>query len=71
MPNTNCLQGIRCPQCKHENGFYIDASINAYVTDNGAEPAESTDYYWDENSSITCSECDHQGKVAQFREVTP
>jgi hypothetical protein len=28
MPNTNCLEGIRCPRCRYESEFYISCSCN-------------------------------------------
>jgi DNA-directed RNA polymerase subunit RPC12/RpoP len=27
MPNTNCLEGIRCPKCGHEDAFKIEAKV--------------------------------------------
>jgi len=65
MANTNCLQGIHCPECQHDAGFYIDASVLAFVTDDGAEPANGN-FDWDGDSAITCAECDHSGTVREF-----
>lgn len=65
MPNTNCLKNIHCPKCLAEDEFYIDASVLAVVTDDGAEPADGS-FCWDESSLIECSECGHSGTVAEF-----
>jgi hypothetical protein len=63
--NINCLENIRCPECRHAAGFYIDASVLAFVTDDGAEPANGN-FNWEDDSPITCPECDHSGTVRDF-----
>ena len=35
MPNTNCLEGIRCTKCGHEDSFKIKATVLVLVTDEG------------------------------------
>ena len=66
MTNKNCLEGIRCPQCGHEDAFRIEAQITVYVTDDGTED-EGGHYAWDGESPCRCAECGHAGKIADFR----
>jgi hypothetical protein len=65
MANINCLENIKCPECGDDGGFYIDASVLAFVTDDGAEPANGN-FDWDAASMITCAACEHSGTVGQF-----
>jgi hypothetical protein len=66
MTNNNCLEGIRCPNCGHEDGFRIDAQITVYVTDDGTED-EGGHYAWDGESPCRCAECNHAGRIKDFR----
>ena len=63
--NTNCLENIKCPECLHEDGFFIHSSVRAFVTDDGAEPANGN-FGWDVRSTIVCAECDHEGTGGEF-----
>ncbi|MBI1347071.1 hypothetical protein GC163_12365 [bacterium] len=65
MTNTNCLEGIRCPQCGQENRFKITALITCVVTDSGSEPVG--DHDWDDESGTQCPECGFTGKLKGFR----
>ena len=66
MGNENCLAGVKCPKCGNEGKFFIHASAEFEVTDDG------TDLYsgvgWDENSCIRCADCGHNGRVSDFTE---
>ena len=62
--NTNCLQGIRCPECRNDSSFHISAFVTAEVTDDGA--SASGDMEWDGESPIRCSACEHSGTVNEF-----
>lgn len=64
MANTNILEGIQCPKCKHEDSFKICAAIWCDVTDEGSEV--EGDHEWDEESLIHCGSCGHGGTVNQF-----
>jgi len=63
--NSNCLENIQCPHCGNASRFKIVALVTADVCDDGAE--FHGDAEWDDNSPITCPECDRSGKVADFR----
>lgn len=64
MPNHNCLEGIRCPNCGHEDRFNIEVRCFAEFTDDDCETYGDNE--WDEKSSIQCYECDHQGIIEEF-----
>ena len=65
MTNSNCLEGVRCPQCGQEKRFLITATITCDVTDDGSEPIG--DHYWDGDSFTRCPECEHEGRLKEFR----
>jgi hypothetical protein len=65
MVNTNCLEGIRCPNCGQEDRFHINAVITCLVTDAGSEPVG--DHYWDLTSFTYCPECEYQGTLKHFK----
>jgi hypothetical protein len=56
--NTNCLRGMRCPKCGHNDSLNIEATCIFRVTADGME-LENT-------SSCECPNCAHQGTVADF-----
>jgi hypothetical protein len=49
MTNTNCPEGIRCPECGYEDGFYVEAIVTLLVSDDGTED-RGGDHFWDEES---------------------
>jgi hypothetical protein len=65
MPNTNCLEGIRCPDCGNEEAFYIESTAVMYVTDDGAEARG--DISWNDDSHAQCATCERGGKLADFK----
>ena len=64
MPNTNCLEGIRCPKCGHEDSFKIEATVVALVTDEGTE--DFGDVEWDEDHYCECDDCHYFGTIKDF-----
>jgi hypothetical protein len=67
MTNTNCLAGIKCPECGYEDRFFICAPITADVTDDGSEIAKNRgDFEWDSDSRIECHDCGATGTVGRF-----
>jgi hypothetical protein len=65
--NTNCLEGIRCPKCGHEDDFLIRCEVTCLVTDESADAADNCGgYEWDENSGTTCRDCGHQDILDEF-----
>jgi hypothetical protein len=67
MTNENCLQGLKCPQCGNEDRLLITATIQADVTDGGAEPAEGSDMHWGDDSLTICPMCDRDGPLTDYR----
>jgi hypothetical protein len=64
MTNKNCLEGIRCPECGHEDGVLIAATIYVHVTDEGTE--EGGDTEWTDASYCECAGCKHAATVKDF-----
>lgn len=62
--NSNCLEGIACPECKSQEPFFIVVQMTVQVWDDGTEPGG--DSVWDDESLITCCACGHYGKVKEF-----
>ena len=63
--NTNCLEGVECPKCGHEDKFFVYAKILVEVTDDGTEDAQG-DYEWDSGTYCECGECKHSGTLSDF-----
>lgn len=65
MPNTNCLEGIRCPKCGHEDSFKVEATVLVRVEDQGvtddlSESQFNADHYCE------CDNCHHSGTIKDF-----
>ncbi len=65
MTNTNCLEGIACPQCGAEDAFTIVASVEVLVRDDGTED-QGGDYIWSDDHPCRCVGCGHHGQVRDF-----
>lgn len=70
MPNTNVLEGMRCPKCGSEEPFRINISMDAEVSDNGTDVNSHMDIEWEDGSRCECLACDHVGSVREF-EIDP
>lgn len=69
MSNSNCLSGMRCPECGSIEPFTIAIVKHLPVYDAGVDPyGEESDNHWDNSSYCRCNECDFDGIVADFRE---
>lgn len=64
MANTNCLEGIRCPKCLHEDGFKISGWCVFDVTDECS--SADGDHEWDSESNCTCNECEYSADFSRF-----
>lgn len=67
MPNTNCLEGIRCPKCGQDERFEIVAEVTLSVTDNGSQTLDGN-HYWDREANCSCPECEYNATVDHFTE---
>jgi len=65
MPNTNCLEGMKCPKCGQENSLKIEATCIFTVTDDGTED-EGNGHEWGDTNYCECPDCEHHGTVADF-----
>lgn len=64
--NTNCLAGMRCPECGSYEPFIIEVYGRAEVWDDGIE--EITDTEWDSDYSCICKRCGCARSVHEFRD---
>ncbi|MBE0626417.1 MAG: hypothetical protein IH606_16575 [Burkholderiales bacterium] len=67
-PNENCLEGMRCPQCKSFGPFLISADVLLSVSDDGAVLDDFANMEWEDSNDCRCPACDHEGVVSDFRE---
>lgn len=65
--NSNCLEGIRCPQCGHTEHFFITGTSLFEVYDDGTEGHEDVEWTGD---YIRCFNCNRTGKLEEFRAMT-
>lgn len=68
MANTNCLEGVACPNCGQDERFEISARVWATVTDDGTED-QGGDYEWTDADPCVCTKCDFRGVLGQFSEA--
>lgn len=68
MANTNCLEGIKCPDCGNEDTFLIAGKSMFTVTDDGTE--DHGDVEWDEDSYAECTECRRSGTLKDFEQAS-
>ena len=69
ISNTNCLEGIKCPNCGSEGPFIIEVRTQVMMHDDGSEDYNG-DIHWDDNSYMRCFECDEDGPAKHFRTTT-
>lgn len=67
-PNTNCLEGKRCPECGSYGPFEVVISKRVMLYDNGTESAEDDTTEYDDDSRTICCSCRHGGKFGDFDE---
>lgn len=67
-PNSNCLEGMQCVNCKSYGPFRIEITTVMIVHDDGVGESVS-DTEWNDESFCQCSECDNAGPVSTFREA--
>lgn len=62
--NTNCLEGMACPECGYTERFKIIALTTATIADDGCEDHEDLEY--DERARCECVSCGHVATVGVF-----
>jgi hypothetical protein len=63
--HTNCMEGLRCPSCKQEDGLRIECIVVCKVTNDGIAPSGDLDFT--DGSWCHCPACEHEGTVKDFR----
>ena len=66
--NINCLKGIQCPKCGSEGPFVIEVTTTVLMSDDGWDEHVS-DTIWEDTSYCRCVDCDHVGKVVDFKQA--
>ena len=62
------FQDLSCPRCGQTKHFHVDVTATAYLDECGA--SVEGDYYWDDESCITCLGCKVEGIVFEFVKPT-
>lgn len=65
-PNTNCLEGMKCPECGSYGPFDIVGTSLFSVHDDGTDG--HGDVEWDDESLTMCPTCNKVGKLQDFRD---
>lgn len=64
--NTNCLEGLACPECGQADRLHISVTGMVEMTDDGFDGFLG-DTEWDDTSYAVCPECEFRGTVREFR----
>lgn len=65
--NTNCLQGMKCPECGSLEPFDIVATTVVSMWDEGSEDAKG--FEWGDTNYCTCTSCEHHALVSEFQQA--
>lgn len=67
-PNSNCLEGMSCPDCGQHYRFKVVGRALFVITDDGTDDYNDVEFYDDDHAS--CPECMWTGVVGNLREET-
>ncbi len=67
-PNSNCLEGKRCPACGSYGPFEIVVSMRVLLYDDGTDNAEDGTTEYGDDAPAMCHACQHEGKWGDFEE---
>ncbi len=67
-PNTNCLDGKRCPTCGSYGPFEIEVSMRVLLYDSGADDAKDGSIEYDDESFAICDECGYSAEFGKFNQ---
>lgn len=67
-PNSNCLEGKRCPKCGSYGPFEVVASMRILLSDSGTDETEDSAAEFDGDARTTCCVCSHAAKFSDFDE---
>jgi hypothetical protein len=66
--NTNCLEGMKCPECGSLEPFRIEIKTMLLMYDDGSEDDKlSGSQEWDDDSYCECCGCLRHGTVQDFK----
>jgi len=65
--NTNCLKGMKCPECGSESPFNIVCFVMMDVSDGGCDGITDGDADWNDDSYCQCRNCLHEGEAGDFK----
>ena len=63
--NTNCLEGMKCPECGSLEPFDIRVTVTMEVSDLGTD--DYNDVEWENGSQCCCRMCGFDGVVSDFK----
>ena len=64
MGNTNCLEGIKCPECGYEDQFNVQVTTWVQLRDDGTDANGDNEY--DGDNLMECCDCGYNGRVKDF-----
>jgi len=65
-PNTNCLDGKRCPKCGSFGPLEILVSMRILLFDSGSDDAEDGSIEYDDDAPAMCCACRYEAKMRDF-----
>jgi hypothetical protein len=65
-PNTNCLDGKRCPKCGSFGPLEIVVSMRILLFDTGSDDAQDGSIEYDDEAPAKCSACQYEAKLGDF-----
>ena len=70
--NKNCLEGLRCPSCGHDEEIVVNVTMWVSLRDDGTDPyADSTkmcgDVEYGDGSPARCPKCGHFGLLNKWK----
>ena len=66
MPNENCLEGLACPICGHDESLQITVEHIVLMRDDGHDFDHSKHSHWDDDSQCQCPTCEYTATVQHF-----
>ncbi len=67
-PNSNCLDGKRCPRCGSYGPFEVEVSMRVLLYDSGSDDAEDGSIEYDDDAFAVCYACRCKGKFGDFND---
>jgi len=65
-PNSNCLDGKRCPMCGSYGPFEVVVSTRVLLYDTGTDDAENGSIEYDDDALAVCYACRYGAKFGNF-----